>query len=37
VVSPNLFGFSPAYKYAVVFGLYLLVVLIRPQGLLGRF
>lgn len=37
VVSPNLFGFSPAYKYAVVFGLYLVVVLIRPQGLLGRF
>jgi len=37
VVSPNLFDFSPAYKYAVVFGLYLLVVLIRPQGLLGRF
>ena len=37
VVSPNLFGFSPAYKYAVVFALYLGVVLIRPQGLLGRF
>ena len=37
VVSPNLFGFSPAYKYAVVFALYLVVVLIRPQGLLGRF
>jgi branched-chain amino acid transport system permease protein len=37
VVSPNLFGFSPAYKYAVVFALYLAVVLIRPQGLLGRF
>jgi branched-chain amino acid transport system permease protein len=37
VVSPNLFGFSPAYKYAVVFALYLVVVLLRPQGLLGRF
>jgi len=37
VVSPTLFGFSPAYKYAVVFGVYLAVVLIRPQGLFGRF
>ncbi|MBA3336159.1 MAG: branched-chain amino acid ABC transporter permease [Chloroflexia bacterium] len=37
VVSPTLFGFSPAYKYAVVFGFYLAVVLIRPQGLFGRF
>ncbi len=37
VASPTLFGFSPAYKYAVVFGLYLVVVLIRPQGLFGRF
>ncbi len=37
VVSPTLFGFSPAYKYAVVFGLYLVVVLIRPQGLFGHF
>ena len=37
VVSPTLFGFSPAYKYAVVFGLYLVVVLVRPQGLFGRF
>jgi len=37
VVSPTLFGFSPAYKYAVVFAFYLIVVLVRPQGLLGRF
>jgi branched-chain amino acid transport system permease protein len=37
VVSPTLFGFSPAYKYAVVFGFYLAVVLVRPQGLFGRF
>ena len=37
VASPTLFGFSPAYKYAVVFGLYLAVVLVRPQGLFGRF
>lgn len=37
VVSPTLFGFSPAYKYAVVFGLYLVVVLIRPRGLFGQF
>ncbi len=27
--------FDPAYKYAIVFGLYLLTVWIRPQGLLG--
>ncbi|MBX6342320.1 MAG: branched-chain amino acid ABC transporter permease, partial [Thermomicrobiaceae bacterium] len=31
------FGIPPAYKYAVVFALYLVVVLIRPQGLFGRF
>ncbi|HEV2106636.1 MAG TPA: branched-chain amino acid ABC transporter permease [Thermomicrobiales bacterium] len=37
VVSPTLFGFSPAYKYAVVFAFYLAVVLVRPQGLFGRF
>lgn len=37
VASPTIFDFSTAYKYAVVFGLYLAVVLIRPQGLLGRF
>lgn len=36
-LSPALLGVPPSYKYAVVFGLYLLVVLIRPQGLLGRF
>jgi branched-chain amino acid transport system permease protein len=28
---------SPSLKYVVVFGLYLLVVLWRPQGLFGRF
>ena len=27
--------FDPAYKYAIVFLLYLLTVWIRPQGLLG--
>jgi branched-chain amino acid transport system permease protein len=27
--------FDPAYKYAIVFALYLLTVWIRPQGLLG--
>ncbi len=29
------FFFDPAYKYAIVFGIYLLTVWIRPQGLLG--
>ena len=28
---------APAFKYAIVFLLYLLVVLIRPQGLFGKF
>lgn len=28
---------AEAYKYAIVFGVYLLVVLVRPQGLFGRF
>ena len=28
---------TPAMKYAVVFLVYLVVVLWRPQGLLGRF
>jgi branched-chain amino acid transport system permease protein len=28
---------APALKYAVVFALYLVVVLWRPQGLFGRF
>src|SRR6185503_11416615 len=28
---------SPSLKYIVVFGLYLVVVLWRPQGLFGRF
>ena len=28
---------APAFKYAVVFALYLVVVLWRPQGLFGRF
>ncbi|MGH2533049.1 MAG: branched-chain amino acid ABC transporter permease [Thermomicrobiales bacterium] len=37
VASPAVFDFSTAYKYAVVFGLYLVVVLIRPRGLFGRF
>ncbi len=27
--------FDPAYKYAIVFGVYLVTVWIRPQGLLG--
>jgi branched-chain amino acid transport system permease protein len=29
------FFFDPAYKYAIVFGIYLLTVWIRPQGRLG--
>jgi branched-chain amino acid transport system permease protein len=28
---------APAFKYVGVFGLYLVVVLLRPQGLFGRF
>jgi branched-chain amino acid transport system permease protein len=28
---------TPSLKYVVVFGLYLLVVLWRPQGLFGKF
>jgi branched-chain amino acid transport system permease protein len=28
---------APAFKYAIVFLLYLAVVLVRPQGLFGRF
>lgn len=28
---------AEAYKYAIVFGVYLLVVLVRPQGLFGRY
>ncbi|MBI4391836.1 MAG: branched-chain amino acid ABC transporter permease, partial [candidate division NC10 bacterium] len=28
---------APAFKYAAVFLLYLVVVLVRPQGLLGKF
>ncbi|MDI3340442.1 MAG: branched-chain amino acid ABC transporter permease [Sphaerobacter sp.] len=35
--SPIVFGVPTTYKYAVVFALYLVVVLIRPQGLFGRF
>ena len=27
--------FDPAYKYAIVFAMYLVTVWIRPQGLLG--
>jgi branched-chain amino acid transport system permease protein len=37
VASPTVLGISTAYKYAVGFAVYLLIVLIRPQGLLGRF
>jgi branched-chain amino acid transport system permease protein len=29
--------FTPAFKYAFVFLIYLLVVFIRPQGLWGRY
>ena len=28
---------DPAYKYAIIFALYLAVVLVRPKGLFGRF
>ena len=28
---------DPSFKYLVIFGLYLTVVLFRPQGLFGRF
>jgi len=28
---------DPSYKYVVIFGLYLVVVTLRPQGLFGRF
>ncbi len=37
ILSPVMLGVPPSLKYAVVFAVYLLVVLIRPQGLLGRF
>ncbi|MCS6880891.1 MAG: branched-chain amino acid ABC transporter permease [Oscillochloridaceae bacterium] len=37
IVAPLLLGIPPAYKYALVFTLYLLVVLVRPQGLFGRY
>ena len=29
--------FNPAYKYAIIFAMYLGVVLVRPKGLFGRF
>ena len=29
------FFFDPAYKYAIVFMIYLITIWIRPQGLLG--
>jgi branched-chain amino acid transport system permease protein len=29
------FFFNPAYKYAIVFGIYLITIWIRPKGLLG--
>ena len=28
---------DPSYKYVVIFSLYLVVVVLRPQGLFGRF
>jgi branched-chain amino acid transport system permease protein len=28
---------APAFKYVAVFLLYLVVVLVRPQGILGKF
>jgi branched-chain amino acid transport system permease protein len=28
---------APAFKYVAVFAIYLVVVLIRPQGLFGKF
>jgi branched-chain amino acid transport system permease protein len=28
---------APAFKYVAVFVVYLVVVLVRPQGLLGKF
>ncbi len=31
------FFVAPAYKFAVVLAIYLLVVIVRPKGLLGRF
>ncbi|HVO84958.1 MAG TPA: branched-chain amino acid ABC transporter permease [Syntrophobacteria bacterium] len=37
ILSPVMLGIAPSLKYAVVFSVYLLVVLIRPQGLMGRF
>ncbi len=37
ITSPVIFGVPPNLKYAVVFSIYLLVVFVRPQGLLGRF
>jgi len=37
ILSPVMLGIAPSLKYAVVFTVYLLVVLIRPQGLMGRF
>ena len=29
--------FDPAYKYAIIFTMYLAIVLVRPKGLFGRF
>ncbi|RMF83322.1 MAG: branched-chain amino acid ABC transporter permease, partial [Nitrospinota bacterium] len=31
------FFIAPAFKYVVVFCIYLLVVFLRPQGLMGKF
>lgn len=37
ISGPLVLGIPPAYKYGLVFALYLVVVLIRPQGLFGRY
>ncbi|MCL4486760.1 MAG: branched-chain amino acid ABC transporter permease [Chloroflexi bacterium] len=37
ILSPVVLGISPDLKYAVVYSVYLLIVFIRPQGLLGRY
>jgi branched-chain amino acid transport system permease protein len=37
VASPTVLGISTAYKYAVVFWVYLLIVVIRPPGRFGGF
>ncbi|MCG8349027.1 MAG: branched-chain amino acid ABC transporter permease [Chloroflexales bacterium] len=37
IASPIVLGIPSAYKYALVFALYLVVVMVRPQGLFGKF